>query len=95
MKKNILITLVSITFCLTTGAQKVVYEIDGQTVDNFDGSQLAGKTIKDYIIKQQPSAQTTIHRITTTDYMEHEKEIHKWDNFWIKELLPSILYLFG
>ena len=74
MKKNILITLVSITFCLTTGAQKVVYEIDGQTVNNFDGSQLAGKTIKDYIIKQQPSAQKTIHRITTTDYMEHEKE---------------------
>ncbi|MCR5130796.1 MAG: carboxypeptidase-like regulatory domain-containing protein [Prevotella sp.] len=74
MKKTILITLVSILFCLNTGAQKVVYEIDGQTVENFDGKQLDGKTIKNYIIEQQPSAQTTIHKITTTDYVEQEKE---------------------
>jgi len=74
MKMNILLTIVSFFFCLNAGAQKIVYEIDGQTVENFDGSQLAGKTITNYIIKELPSAETTIHKITTTDNMNQEGE---------------------
>ena len=42
-----------------------LYIIDGRHVDNFDGSQLVGKQIKFYEIKQKE--RVTIHNIFTTD----------------------------
>ena len=49
-----------------------LYIIDGRHVDNFDGSQLVGRQIKFYEIKQQE--RVTIHNIFTTDNWMKLKE---------------------
>ena len=49
-----------------------LYIIDGRHVDNFDGSQLVGRQIKFYEMKQQESV--TIHNIFTTDNWRELKE---------------------
>ncbi len=43
---------------------KILYVIDGKTVENFDGSQLRGKTIVNYTIDPEHN----IHAIITSDY---------------------------
>ncbi len=75
--KNYLFTLFcAVLFCTTAEAQQDVqvktveahehfYVIDGKHIENFDGSQLIGKTIKHYDMKVLPN--TTIHNIFTTD----------------------------
>lgn len=46
------------------------YLIDGNVITNFDGSQLAGKTILEYIIQSGYDRQNVVrvHNITTSDY---------------------------
>ena len=53
MKKTILFLLVALLNFATMSAQEVkktIYVIDGKKVENFDGSQLKGKTIVNYTI---------------------------------------------
>ena len=59
--------------CLTIGAsslyaQETIYIIDNETIDNFDGSQLIGKAIKDYKISTRGTGRNaiTIHSISTS-----------------------------
>lgn len=66
MKKYII--AIALCFaCFTLSAQQTIYVIDNVTVKNFDGSQLQGKTIKDYQISTQGSGKkaVTVHSITT------------------------------
>lgn len=66
MKKYII--AIALCFaCFTLSAQQTIYVIDNVTVKNFDGSQLQGKTIKDYQISTQGSGKkaVTVHAITT------------------------------
>ncbi len=66
MKKYII--AIALCFaCFTLSAQQTIYVIDNVTVKNFDGSQLQGKTIKDYQISNQGSGKkaVTVHSITT------------------------------
>lgn len=76
MKKILTTLLCAVLFCTATEAQQDVqvktveshdnfYVIDGKHVENFDGSQLVGKTIKHYDMKVLPN--TIIHNIFTTD----------------------------
>lgn len=65
MKKAIFLALYALLLCLTASAQENFYVIDGKRVENFDGSQLVGKTIKHYDLKRLE--RTTIHNIFTTD----------------------------
>ena len=51
--------------CLTASAQENHYYIDGKCIENFDGSQLVGKTVKHYELKRLEHV--TIHNILTTD----------------------------
>jgi hypothetical protein len=66
MKKYI-IAIALCFVCFTLSAQQTIYVIDNVTVKNFDGSQLQGKTIKDYQISTQGSGKkaVTVHAITT------------------------------
>ena len=60
MKRTIILLLVAVLSVATMSAQKIkkpVYVIDGHQVENFDGSQLNGKTIVKY-----SSAQHSRHR---------------------------------
>lgn len=50
-------------------AAKPIYYINGQRVENFDGSQLVGKTISHYQIKQEKN----IHMILTSDFTKGRK----------------------
>lgn len=73
MKKTILLLLVAVFSVATIGAQetkKAVYVIDGKQVENFDGSQLAGKTIVNYSIDPEHN----LHSIITSD-MTGGKEV--------------------
>ena len=66
MKKTILFLLVAVLSVATMSAQetrKAVYVIDGKQVENFDGTQLVGKTIIDYTI----DTKSNIHSIITSD----------------------------
>ena len=65
MKRIISLALSAMLLCLTASAQENFYVIDGKRVENFDGSQLIGKTIKHYDLKRLEH--TTIHNIFTTD----------------------------
>ncbi|MBR1557803.1 MAG: hypothetical protein IJ647_08605 [Prevotella sp.] len=65
MKRIIFLALSAMLLCLTASAQENFYVIDGKRVENFDGSQLIGKTIKHYDLKRLEH--TTIHNIFTTD----------------------------
>ena len=56
MKKTILFLLVALLNFATMSAQEVkktIYVIDGKKVENFDGSQLKGKTIVNYTIDSE------------------------------------------
>ncbi|MBQ7181908.1 MAG: hypothetical protein IJR87_11560 [Bacteroidaceae bacterium] len=65
MKRIIFLALSAMLLCLAASAQENFYVIDGQRVENFDGSQLVGKTVRHYEIKRLEH--TTIHNIFTTD----------------------------
>lgn len=67
MKKTILFLFVALLGFATMNAQeakKALYVIDGKKVENFDGSQLKGKTIVNYTIDSEQN----IHVIITSDY---------------------------
>ena len=65
MKQVIFIALSAMLLCITASAQENFYVIDGKHVENFDGSQLVGKTVKHYELKRLEHS--TIHNIFTTD----------------------------
>ncbi|MBP3257297.1 MAG: hypothetical protein J6M23_04725 [Bacteroidales bacterium] len=67
MKKTILLSICLLLGAWTLSAQQTIYVIDNETVEHFDGSQLKGKTIKDYKITTQGSGRKaiTVHAITT------------------------------
>lgn len=67
MKRIIATTIITVLISvINISAQEVkaTYVIDGQKVENFDGSQLAGKTITSYTVNDN------VHVIFTTDYNE-------------------------
>ena len=66
MKKYIIAFALCLA-CFTLSAQQILYVIDNVTVQNFDGSQLQGKTITNYQITTQGSGKkaVTVHAITT------------------------------
>lgn len=66
MKKIILLLLIAALSVIAMHAQnsdKTIYVIDGKQVENFDGSQLKGKTIVNYTIEPK----NNIHIIITSD----------------------------
>ena len=65
MKRIIFLALSAMLLCLTASAQENHYFIDGHRIENFDGSQLEGKTVRHYELKRLEHA--TIHNIFTTD----------------------------
>lgn len=65
MKRIIFLALSAMLLCLTASAQENHYFIDGKRIENFDGSQLVGKTVKHYDLKRLEHV--TIHNIFTTD----------------------------
>lgn len=72
--KKILISALCLFLCSTAAlAQHDFYVIDGHHVENFDGSQLVGKTIKYYEVKRLNNAKTTIHNIFTEGEWEKIK----------------------
>ena len=67
MKKHITLLFLLFLAPLALSAQQTVYVIDNVSVDKFDGSQLKGKTIRDYQITTTGSGRkaVTVHSITT------------------------------
>ena len=67
MKKYITLLFLLFLAPLALSAQQTVYVIDNVSVDKFDGSQLKGKTIRDYQITTTGSGRkaVTVHSITT------------------------------
>lgn len=67
MKKIILLSLTLLLSALCLRGQQTLYVIDNVTVENFDGSQLKGKNVKDYQITTtgKGSKAVTVHAITT------------------------------
>ncbi len=67
MKKMILLSICLLLGAWTLSAQQTLYVIDNETAEHFDGSQLKGKTIKDYKITTQGRGRKaiTVHAITT------------------------------
>ena len=66
MKKMILLLLVAVLCVATMAAQetrKAIYVIDGKQTENFDGSQLVGKTIVNYSIDHAHN----LHSIITSE----------------------------
>ncbi len=71
MKKNILLLLVAVLSVATMAAQetrKTIYVIDGKQVENFDGSQLVGKTVINYYIDSEHN----LHSIITSELTGRE-----------------------
>lgn len=67
MKRIIATTIITVLISvINISAQelKATYVIDGQKVENFNGSQLKGKTITSYTVNDN------VHVIFTTDYNE-------------------------
>ena len=66
MKKIMLLFCLALT-ATTLSAQKTIYVVDNKTVDNFDGSQLVGKTIKEYRVSTTGKGHDaiTVHSVTT------------------------------
>ena len=67
MKKILLLSICLLAGVWTLSAQQTIYIIDNETVENFDGSQLKDKTIRDYKITTKGSGRNaiTVHAITT------------------------------
>ncbi len=68
MKKIILLSICLLIGAWTLSAQQTIYIIDNETVENFDGSQLKDRTIRDYKITTKGSGRKaiTVHAITTS-----------------------------
>lgn len=68
MKKIILLSICLLTCLWTLSAQQTLYVIDNETVESFDGTQLKGKTIRDYKITTKGRGRNAImvHSITTS-----------------------------
>ena len=68
MKRILLLAICLFTGAFTLSAQQTIYIIDNETVENFDGSQLKGKTITDYKISTTGTGRNavTIHSISTS-----------------------------
>lgn len=67
MKRIIATTIIAVllsVISLSAQEVKATYIIDGQKVENFNGSQLAGKTITSYTVSDD------VHVIFTTDFNE-------------------------
>jgi hypothetical protein len=67
MKKTILLTII---LCLSSFAlfgQKTIFIVDNQTIEDFDGSILKGKTILDYKVTTTGKGRNafTVHSIST------------------------------
>lgn len=80
MKKIFLCIVLVILFVAPISAQediKAIYVIDGKQIENFDGSQLKGKTIVNYTINSGKGA--NIHMIVTTDSVEQAVPTEKDD----------------
>lgn len=65
--KKILFIIVLMLCSVCLRGQQTIYVIDNVTVENFDGSQLKGKTIGDYQITTtgKGNKAVTVHAITT------------------------------
>lgn len=66
MKRTVIFLFVAVFSVVALCAQesrKTIYVIDGKQVENFDGSQLTGKTIVHYSVDPQ----LNIHNIITSD----------------------------
>ena len=68
MKKIMLLSICLLIGAWTLSAQQTIYIIDNETVENFDGSQLKNRTVRDYKITQKGSGRNaiTVHAITTS-----------------------------
>ena len=68
MKKILLLSICLIIGAWTLSAQQTIYIIDNETVENFDGSQLKDRIIRDYKITTKGSGRNaiTVHAITTS-----------------------------
>ena len=68
MKKIIAIIVCLLAGATVLSAQNTLYIIDNETVENFDGSQLKGKTIKEYKITTSGTGRNaiTVHSISTS-----------------------------
>ena len=68
MKKIIAIIVCLLAGATVLSAQSTLYIIDNETVENFDGSQLKGKTIKEYKITTSGTGRNaiTVHSISTS-----------------------------
>ena len=68
MKKILLLSICLLIGAWTLSAQQTIYIIDNETVENFDGSQLKDRTIRDYKITTKGSGRNaiTVHAITTS-----------------------------
>ena len=68
MKKIILLSICLLIGAWTLSAQQTIYIIDNETVENFDGSQLKDKTVRDYKITTRGTGRNaiTVHAITTS-----------------------------
>ena len=68
MKKRVLLSICLLIGAWTLSAQQTIYIIDNETVENFDGSQLKDRTIRDYKINTKGSGRNaiTVHAITTS-----------------------------
>lgn len=66
MRKIIILLCLALT-ATTLSAQRTIYVIDNKTVGNFDGSQLIGKTIKEYKITTTGKGRDaiTVHSVST------------------------------
>ena len=67
MKRVIILAFSMLLSSAILWGQQTIYVIDNVTVDNFDGSQLKGKNIKDYQITTtgKGAKAITVHAITT------------------------------
>ena len=85
MKRVIILIISTIISSVCLWGQQTVYVIDNVTVDNFDGSQLKGKTIRDYQISTtgRGTKAITIHAITTVPSVRGYFEVPKgeWKEF--------------
>lgn len=76
MKRTILFLLFAVLSVANIHAQEtknITYIVDGTKVENFDGSQLVGKTIVNYTINEEGD----VHAIFTSDYEAESGKIGK------------------
>lgn len=73
MKRTLLLLAIAVLGVASLAAENVksstIYIIDGAKVENFDGSQLVGKTVADYYV----DAEKNVHVITTAEHLGNKK----------------------